>query len=786
MNVYSSRPVLFAAILTLGLSAPVVEAQGCPGDCDGDGAVVVAELVRGVAISLGSLELSACPTFDLSDDGAVSVAEIVASVRSAIDGCAEDFLDVYAAVRAQAAGLSAQDLGEMYAQGPYVEDLEYAPADSAYLPEIAAFVEPSEAQLSVLEENGFVVLDDASYRTFELAYKRIYEADLPVFVSTDSILYALHRSYDAILQNLEQTVLIGQLGSMLAAMHEELGRMAAAGKIPPSRAEVARDADVYLAVARSLLAGEQVAPMGGSDAARITESIVADAAAELPTRLAIFGSSGTYDYSQMKPRGHYERIPTFQRYFRTMIWLGRTEMAMVELPGGAPRFNRAAFDAAFLMHLLLRESGARLHWDRINLALERMVGERDSMDPRDMEAFAAANGLVDFADLENASDAWLQNALLASPYGLQRIMSQIIFTDPNAPVFVLPRVFLLLGQRFVIDSYVFHHVTYDRLIDPSSGRKLTRMLPSELDVMFALGANAAVPLLAEELSRHPYQGTLHELRFLIDAHPRAFWEANLYNGWLDALRALNDDLQRPERPAAMRTEAWARKTLETQLASWAELRHDTILYTKQSYSSGITCTYPDAYLEPAPRFFEQMAALAQLGVEMTEVLGASGFEVDRVSSYFERLGEVMLRLRRIADKELAGDLLTGEEIDYLRMTIEEEIVGCGELHYDGWYPSLFFDRSDVAHFEPTIADIHTAPTDAAGTPVGWVLHAATGKANLMIFTQNDCGAAKAYIGPVSTYHSVLTTGFQRRTDSEWETMVEEGQASPEWTSVYRR
>ena len=32
-------------------------------------------------------------------------------------------------------------------------------------------------------------------------------------------------------------------------------------------------------------------------------------------------------------------------------------------------------------------------------------------------------------------------------------------------------------------------------------------------------------------------------------------------------------------PEVMRTRAWGHKTLNTQLASWAELRHDTILYS---------------------------------------------------------------------------------------------------------------------------------------------------------------------------------------------------------------
>ena len=57
----------------------------------------------------------------------------------------------------------------------------------------------------------------------------------------------------------------------------------------------------------------------------------------------------------------------------------------------------------------------------------------------------------------------------------------------------------------------------------------------------------------------------------------------------------------------MRRTAYQRKQLQTQLASWAELRHDTVLYGKQSYSMGILCEYPEGYVEPYPEFFARIA-----------------------------------------------------------------------------------------------------------------------------------------------------------------------------------
>ena len=59
----------------------------CVGDCDGNGAVTVEELVRGVGMVLDRVPVSECPSFDDDMDGRVSVAELVRSVSRLIEGC---------------------------------------------------------------------------------------------------------------------------------------------------------------------------------------------------------------------------------------------------------------------------------------------------------------------------------------------------------------------------------------------------------------------------------------------------------------------------------------------------------------------------------------------------------------------------------------------------------------------------------------------------------------------------------------------------------------------------
>lgn len=64
-----------------------VDGQTCRGDCDGDGRVVVAELITSVNVALGAAAVRACRAVDANGDGRVSVNELIAAVNSLLEGC---------------------------------------------------------------------------------------------------------------------------------------------------------------------------------------------------------------------------------------------------------------------------------------------------------------------------------------------------------------------------------------------------------------------------------------------------------------------------------------------------------------------------------------------------------------------------------------------------------------------------------------------------------------------------------------------------------------------------
>jgi hypothetical protein len=74
---------IFQAALCAGVSAQPV----CVGDCSGGDQVTVDEVLRGVAIALGSLEAGACEVVDSNADGLVTVDELLEAVNVALNGC---------------------------------------------------------------------------------------------------------------------------------------------------------------------------------------------------------------------------------------------------------------------------------------------------------------------------------------------------------------------------------------------------------------------------------------------------------------------------------------------------------------------------------------------------------------------------------------------------------------------------------------------------------------------------------------------------------------------------
>jgi hypothetical protein len=667
--------------------------------------------------------------------------------------------DAFGALRQRVEAVEKLDASGLRAAYPthFRDTLGYDPGSAQFLDRIqASGLALSDGERAVLVKNGFVMSTRREFPTFLKGLSGIYAEHLPLYVSADALLEAVHSSYDQILMAFERSSLIPELGALLKGMRTRLATV-------EGEASALAGADLYLAVALGLLEGNVPTPVRGADAAQIRSVIDMASAASGMQQLVLFGVKRLEDFSQFKPRGHYADEPNFQRYFRAQMWLGRIDLRMLETQAdGSQLFRRDQYLATLLLHALVQPDLAR--FKLIDDTIRTFVGESDYMVVSEVELLVKDLGGA--AQARAASDQQVTDAIVLGGYGAQEIASHLMVNGGNVKTLPLNRSFALLGQRYVVDSHVFSEVVYDRI-----GK---RMMPSPLDAAFAALGNAQALALHPELDKFAeLPGALGRMRVLVDAHGDAFWSANFYNLWLRALRALSPaDFTAPALaglPELHRTEAWGRRMLNTQLGSWAELRHDTLLYAKQSYTSIPGCDYPDAYVDPYPEFYAALAQYAEAGTRLVMLANDSQLS-QQVATYFATLANATKILGDMAQRELRGEAFAEGQLAFINdaVRIERQSAGCTTIDVpDGWYADLFFNRDKSIEFDPTIADVHTQPADEVGNPVGKVLHVGTGYPRLMVTTVNTCQGPRAYAGVVYAYHEHITKNFERLTDAEW-------------------
>jgi hypothetical protein len=699
--------------------------------------------------------------------------------------------------------------------------LSFDPTAIRYWKQIRDSLELTSEEQALYRRTGVVGVDHVQRYSMASAYLAIYRRDLPVLITTDSILHALHRSFDTLLMELESNHFYQSLSGLLDKAHQALGQLSPADLAVGSAVRRSvEDVDLYLTVARNLLtesegerggmraffdclhkSGDNPCPdptTGGltgelavksklNQDAAVKAVLGAIAALKASKEPPLYGRKDvTIDWSQFAPRGHYTKTPLLRRYFRTLMWLGRIDVGFSLAPP-AQAFGRYDADrelaAAGVLAWLVRQTGQLGPLDAMDHAIGFLVGASDNAGAGALAAAAERAGVrrvLDFGDAGKREA--LRGELRKAGIGGQRIRSQVGARAPGSGETPLPEVMQLFGQRFAIDSFVLSKVVFDAI--QFQGRAMERTMPSGMDVIAALGNDEAVALLEPELQKWGYAANLLAVRRIVEERPPAAWNGTLYDIWLSALGKLDDvAAANVELPEVMRGRAWQRKQLQTQLASWAELRHDTILYVKQSYTMGILCEYPTGYVEPYPEFYARLALFAEEARRRLGALKLVGPDTP-AGTFFTEFGTTMHKLESLAGKELAGTPFTREERAWVKEAISAKTKpsnGCGGppiVIYSGWYPKLIYG-SKAEVWEPVIADVHSDPNS------GSVLEVGTGDAGFVVVAVNNERDRGAYVGPVFSYYEF--TSQQRLTDEAWRARFDAGKVPPhpEWTRPFQ-
>jgi hypothetical protein len=707
----------------------------------------------------------------------------------------------------------------------YLQQISFDPTTVDYWNSFNLHFPLNTNELAVFQTNGFVASGRLGTYSFADSFYKVFTADLPVFFSCDAALHAWHRSYDTMLEELEETYLAPTLQSVIEGMSGQVSSLSF-----QSSGTALDDgvwyADYFLAVARSLITGTNYYGSLGQNAdIQATLTAISN---QLPaTSITLFDTNRIVDCSQFTVRGHYETSQRLQRYFRAMMWCGLIDFRFT---GSTNDNSLRELSGAVAMHLLMKNSGQFTNWQKIDNVVQMFVGLPDSMNFAQLSDLMTAANIQSPASLPNtASLANLQSQIMSGQIGVQNIQSGYFFSPWSRQQIKLPRSFTTLSQRFVLDAWAMNQCVFDRIIWDTNGipgfeDKVMRRVPSALDIAFSvLGNDQTVPQIASRIANtnglpwrdgYPYQHNLTAVRRVIDAQDPSVWTNNIYFYWLACLRELSAPTTDPAYPDAMRTPAWAMKTLNTQLASWTELRHDTVLYVKQPYTGQVLCSYPDGFIEPRVDFWDRMRDMALRTKDLMATLPNTGqfvfepndpydtpFTNSIGSIYTNRLqfldnfATQMTTLRDISAKELSRQPLTSNEVFFIQSLIENPSQYGSVRSYSGWYPHIFYYNARALRslispcdmWDALVTDVQTDPTDVFVGDPGCILHEGVGNINLLAIAVNwGTNDDAVYAGPVMSHYEFELGPTTRETDSQWKTDARAGNLppQPDWTDSY--
>lgn len=678
----------------------------------------------------------------------------------------------------------------------------------------------SVTQAKSLEENRFLLIETSQVPFFKtginfdqwlsnsdsLGGGSIFDRkpEDTILVTPDLVLHAYHKYFELTLEQLEQHELNQALGNFLSGLQANLV-VAVAG----SRGEVQKryqNLEAQIVLARVLFDNKNVdkpsyfsSPADEqayndqdknidslANAEKILNKYSQDLTPESITNIkmdlaAIYDAKtigvsplfGQYDnqietdYTQYTPRSHYAKNSILRAYFRTMMYLGRSSYLLKSDLGMA--------DTNLLVKQMAFKKGntpAPLEtWKRIMAVTGFYAGQSDDLtynEWKDFETSILGSDLNSDAALiapENINKL-AQNL---DKLRLPKILSDVI-VDPNiaardkADLLRQTLSFRIFGQKFSYDAWILNDLT--------AGQEKTEVrlssTPSALFIPAAFGDKQAQEYIKEFLSRSAgfsadevtgFLTKLDQKKTDISKVKNEEWFNSMGSAWLYVLGSLTHNYGE-HYPLYMQATSFLDKQIQSFLGSYAELKHDTLLYAKQSYAElgagGDERPVPPVvkgFVEPNLEFWARFNNL----LSRTEQLFKDNnlFKGNSASDRLTQFKGISALYTNIAEKELRGQAISDDDYESLRTT---------KLSFMA-QPFEAVDPDENSGQTALIADIHTDAVE------GQILYEATAKPYFMLAIVGNEGLPRVTVGLVYNHYELTDKIGQRLTDENWRNRV---------------
>ena len=610
-----------------------------------------------------------------------------------------------------------------------------------------------------LGEEGFAIVPSNHQQLFHV-YERNDYSNFPNFVTTDLYLQLYHLYIDCMLRELEEYQLLplmtefskDMIDAMTAIIHN-------ADNDDNETKRIAGRNLQFFRVAHHLFTGKPIDASYTTEKAEIEKCMKAEN--DRSGMLMDYMGDISFPYSLFRPRGHYTRDEALKRYFHGMMWVQTATMGLEH-----ETEVKQAVQMAFAMKLF---KNIQKKYDKINYLITMLMGQPDNLSMIQVMKEVDKTGMsMDELLNDDKTIAKLTKDLNEIGNKQTRIRPKFEKTSHNK-INVMP-------QRYQPDAEVLQEmVDYD-------SKTTKRGVPKGVDVMAAMGVTAAEQILKEEKTE--WKELLPTLDRMKKRMGEIDWNETTATQWMQTLKVMTTGAD-SQSPYFMQNPNWGKKDLNAALASWAELKHDAILYAKQPM--GAECgggeNVPDpvvkGYVEPNVKFWKKAAELLD---NTAKVLKEQNMMTDKIEDATERLRDEVSFLLRVSEKELAGKEPTDEEYDqisYIGATFENislSLLRTPNQELYNWSDIEGADRKVAL-----VADVYTANAD--NNPAQSILFEAVGDADEIYVVVEIGGYLYLTRGAVFSYREFIQPIDQPRlTDEEWQKQLESNprKGVPEW------
>ena len=455
------------------------------------------------------------------------------------------------------------------------------------------------------------------------------------------------------------------------------------------------------------------------------------------------------DFTQFRPRGYYTSNALLKTYFMWMKWLMREKFYF--------KSKNLAKASLILAKNLDKKELSKLK--EIQDFVVKLIWGDDDVNIFDLRKFVQDNNLLTDQDVIIKFNKSLQNKLLNLKE--QKIIStsyttKTIWAKTEKQAHKDTVWFVFFWEKFTIDSWLI-----DKLTSWEAEWKKKPSITTALVIPYILNNNSVAGKLTKLwLRKNEKEGKINKsqanlylwiAKFLINKVQYFNFSKNIYSQWLNTLNYVFVKIT-GNKPYWLRDGLYKLRKMLTYMWSYTELKHDTLLYAKQTYAelwwwSDDECLEVDPPALPVPKWY------VEPNIDLLDQLIKLSDETNKImkSGKFVAFEQKLKFLRKIALDEIKNKKISDDDFEKLRLINFINILKPNKAY------------GNILEKESRWAIIW----DIANSWIFGSLYEALWRPALILMMIKDINGSRVVLWPVYTHYEFYKK-WKRYTDEDWQ------------------